>query len=97
MKRARIVGTGSYLPEKILQKILRCSSRIRQIGGFWKRLRLSDEQCFLNVHKYGNTSGATIPVAMDEAFRAGRVKEGDLVLLAAFGGGFTWGATLIRW
>ncbi|MCK5913451.1 MAG: 3-oxoacyl-ACP synthase, partial [Desulfuromusa sp.] len=50
-----------------------------------------------NVHKYGNTSGATIPIAIDEAYRQGLLKEGDLILSAAFGGGFTWGSALIRW
>ena len=61
------------------------------------RLKLTDEQCFINVSKYGNTSAATIPIAIDEAVRGGRLKEGDLLLMTAFGGGFTWGGTLVRW
>ena len=52
---------------------------------------------YINVDRFGNSSGATIPLALDEANRAGRLKEGDLVLLDAFGGGFTWAATLLRW
>lgn len=56
----------------------------------------SPEKVFINVEKYGNTSAATLGIALDEARREGRVKEGDLVLLTAFGGGFTWGAMIIE-
>ena len=56
----------------------------------------SPEKVFTNLEKYGNTSGATLGIALDEARREGRVKEGDLVLLTAFGGGFTWGATILE-
>lgn len=62
-----------------------------------KRLHLSDEQVFINVDFYGNTSGASIPIALDEVNRAGRLKAGDLVLFDAFGGGFTWASALVRW
>ncbi len=62
-----------------------------------KRLGLSDEQVYINVDRFGNTSGASIPIALDEANRAGRLKRGDMVLLDAFGGGFTWGSALVRW
>ena len=72
-------------------------ANIRILEATAKRLKLSDEQCFINVGKYGNTSAATIPIALDEACRADRVHEGDLLLFAAFGGGFTWGGTLVRW
>jgi 3-oxoacyl-[acyl-carrier-protein] synthase-3 len=51
----------------------------------------------MNIERYGNTSSASIPVALDEANRSGRLKRGDLILLDAFGGGFTWGAVMIRW
>ncbi|MFA7348950.1 MAG: 3-oxoacyl-[acyl-carrier-protein] synthase III C-terminal domain-containing protein, partial [Desulfurivibrionaceae bacterium] len=47
--------------------------------------------------KYGNTSAATVPIAMDEANREGRLQQGDLLLICTFGGGFTWGAALVRW
>ncbi|TYP00251.1 3-oxoacyl-[acyl-carrier-protein] synthase-3 [Geothermobacter ehrlichii] len=72
-------------------------ANIRILDAVAKRLGLGEDQVFVNVHKYGNTSGATIPVALDEANRQGMLKEGDLVLLDAFGGGFTWGSVLIRW
>jgi 3-oxoacyl-[acyl-carrier-protein] synthase-3 len=51
----------------------------------------------VNVDRVGNTSAASIPIALDEAHRSGRVKQGDVLLLNAFGGGFTWGAVLLRW
>jgi len=50
-----------------------------------------------NIQKYGNTTAASIPIALCEAWEAGKIKEGDLVCLAAFGSGFTWGSALIRW
>ncbi|MDA3903862.1 MAG: ketoacyl-ACP synthase III [Desulfuromusa sp.] len=72
-------------------------ANLRILEATTKRLGLTKEQSFINVHKYGNTSGATIPIAIDEAYRQGLLKEGDLILSAAFGGGFTWASTLIRW
>ncbi len=55
------------------------------------------EKVFLNIDKYGNTSSATIPIALDEAQKAGRLKPGDLILLCSFGTGVTWGSAIIRW
>ena len=72
-------------------------ANLRILEAVTKRLKLVDEQCFINVNRYGNTSGATIPVALDEIYRQGQFKDGDLILMAAFGGGFTWGASIIRW
>jgi len=62
-----------------------------------KRLELPREQVYINLNKYGNMSGASIPVALDEAVRAGRINKGDVVLLVGFGAGLTWGSTLLRW
>nr|WP_320051056.1 beta-ketoacyl-ACP synthase III [uncultured Desulfuromonas sp.] len=62
-----------------------------------KRLGLRDEQMYVNVDLCGNTSGASIPLALDEANRNGKLSEGDILVFDAFGGGFTWGATLVRW
>ena len=62
-----------------------------------KRLGLRDDQVWNNIQKYGNTTAASIPIALCEAWEAGKVKEGDLVCMAAFGSGFTWGSALIRW
>jgi 3-oxoacyl-[acyl-carrier-protein] synthase-3 len=62
-----------------------------------KRLGIPPERVVVNVDRVGNTSAASIPIALDEAHRSGRVKQGDVLLLNAFGGGFTWGAVLLRW
>lgn len=62
-----------------------------------KRLGLSDDKVYNNIQKYGNTTAASIPIALTEAWEKGLIKDGDLVCLAAFGSGFTWGASLIRW
>jgi 3-oxoacyl-[acyl-carrier-protein] synthase-3 len=62
-----------------------------------RRLELRDDQVFNNIMRYGNTTAASIPLALDQARHEGRVQAGDLVCLAAFGAGFTWGAALVRW
>ncbi|MFP4092840.1 MAG: 3-oxoacyl-ACP synthase III family protein [Cyclobacteriaceae bacterium] len=62
-----------------------------------KQLGLSDEQVYNNIMRYGNTTAASIPIAMSEAWEEGKIREGDLVCLAAFGSGFTWASALIRW
>ena len=62
-----------------------------------KRFELRPEQVFSNIQRYGNTTAASIPIALSEAVREGRLVRGDLVVLVAFGSGFTWGANLIRW
>ena len=62
-----------------------------------KKLRLSDEQVYNNIQQYGNTTAASIPIALCEAWEKGMIKDGDLVCLAAFGSGFTWASALLRW
>ena len=62
-----------------------------------KQLGLRDDQVFNNIERYGNTTAATIPIALDECVRAGRLRAGDLLALTAFGSGFQWGSCLIRW
>lgn len=62
-----------------------------------EKLHLSDKQVYNNIMRYGNTTAASIPIAMSEAWAEGRIKENDLVCLAAFGSGFTWASALIRW
>ncbi|OHB49358.1 MAG: 3-oxoacyl-ACP synthase [Planctomycetes bacterium GWF2_41_51] len=68
----------------------------RIIESVAKRLELADEKVFINIDKYGNTSAASIPIALDECMQQGRIKKGDIVLLVAFGGGLTWGANVIE-
>ena len=69
----------------------------RIIDASRERCNLSEEQVMINIQNYGNTTAGTIPIALDEAVYEERIEKGDLVLLAAFGGGFTWGSMLIRW
>ncbi len=73
------------------QANLRISQFIQQKFG------LTDNQVFNNIMKYGNTTAASIPIALTEAFQAGKIKDDDLVVLAAFGSGFTWASAIIRW
>ncbi|MBB2151054.1 3-oxoacyl-ACP synthase III family protein [Pedobacter gandavensis] len=73
------------------QANLRISQYVQQLLG------LSDDKVFNNIQKYGNTTAASVPIALCEAWEAGKIKEGDLVCLAAFGSGFTWASALIRW
>ncbi len=72
-------------------------ANIRIIEAIIDRLGLPRERAFVNVAKYGNTSAASIPIALDEACRSGVIKSGDHVLLVAFGAGLTWAATVVRW
>ncbi len=72
-------------------------ANLRIIQAVARRLGLSMERVMLNVERYGNTSAASIPIALDEAVRGGRVKPGDLLLFEAFGAGLTWGSVLVRW
>ena len=62
-----------------------------------KKFKLSDDQVFNTIQKYGNTTAASIPIALTEAWEEGKIKEGDTVVLAAFGSGFTWGSCIIKW
>ncbi len=69
----------------------------RIIDATAKRLNLPPEKVYVNIDRYGNTSAASIPIALHEMVQRGLLKEGQIVLLVAFGAGFTWGATVIRW
>src|SRR6195952_634134 len=62
-----------------------------------QKLQLTDEQVYNNIERYGNTTAASVPIALCEAWEKGKIKDGDLVCLAAFGSGFTWASALIRW
>ncbi|MEZ4859053.1 MAG: 3-oxoacyl-[acyl-carrier-protein] synthase III C-terminal domain-containing protein, partial [Flavobacteriaceae bacterium] len=62
-----------------------------------KKFNLTDDQVYNNIQHYGNTTAASIPIALTEAWEKGKIKEGDLVVLAAFGSGFTWGSVMMRW
>ena len=73
------------------QANLRISNFIQQ------KMQLPDDKVYNNIMRYGNTTAGSIPIAMSEAFEEGKIKEGDLICLAAFGSGFTWASALIRW
>jgi 3-oxoacyl-[acyl-carrier-protein] synthase-3 len=77
-----------FIPHQANRRILEATA---------KRLDLPMEKMVMNVSRVGNTSGASIPVALDELNRSGKLKRGDILLLDAFGAGFTWGSALIRW
>ena len=72
-------------------------ANIRIIEGVSKRLKIPMEKVYLTIEKYGNMSSATVPVALDEAVRDGTITKGKSVVLCAFGGGLTWGGSLLRW
>jgi 3-oxoacyl-[acyl-carrier-protein] synthase-3 len=69
----------------------------RIIDAVGSRLGIGDDRCYVNIERYGNTSAASIPIALDEAVRDGKIKSGDVVLMAAFGAGLTWAGSVVRW
>ena len=73
------------------QANLRISEYIRE------KLQLPEEKVFNNIQRYGNTTAASIPIALSEAVQAGKLQSGDLLCMAAFGSGFTWASALVRW
>ncbi len=85
------------IPKDKLDLLIPHQANSRIIEAIGRHFDLPIEKVFVNIHKFGNTSAATIPIALDEAVRTGRIKKGDIVLLVAFGAGFTWGAVLLRW
>jgi 3-oxoacyl-[acyl-carrier-protein] synthase-3 len=72
-------------------------ANLRIIQALAGLMKVPMEKVYINIDRYGNTSAGTIPLALDEAVREGRVRSGSLVLLPVFGGGLTWGAVLLRW
>ncbi|QIB26232.1 ketoacyl-ACP synthase III [Caloranaerobacter azorensis] len=72
-------------------------ANIRIIESARKRLKLAKDKVYINLNKYGNMSSASIPVALDEAIKAGKIRNGDNILLVGFGGGLTWGSCIIKW
>jgi len=94
---ANIALAANNMTVEDLDLFIPHQANIRILEATAKRLGLKDHQVYINVDRFGNTSAATIPLALDEANRAGRLKENDLILLDAFGGGFTWAAAMMRW
>jgi 3-oxoacyl-[acyl-carrier-protein] synthase-3 len=92
---AVLAATGHTTRDLALLVAHQANLRIAEM--MQKVLRLRDEQIYNNIMRYGNTTAATIPVALDECVRSGRLKPGDLVAMTAFGSGFLWGSALVRW
>jgi len=95
MARDALDSAGKSVSE--LDLLIPHQANLRIISATAKRLGIPMEKVFVNVNRYGNTSAASVPLALDEAKREGRISEGDLVELVTFGAGFTWGAAVIRW
>jgi len=91
----KVLEKTGVRPEEI-SLLIPHQANVRIINAIAERLKIPKEKVFINLDKYGNTSAASIPIALDEAVREGRVKRGDLVLMVAFGGGFTWGSCIVR-
>lgn len=92
---AVVLDKAGYSSED-LALLIPHQANIRIIEATAKRLGLPKEKVYVNIDRFGNTSSASVPLALSEARRTGRAKEGDLVLLVAFGAGFTWGSALVR-
>jgi 3-oxoacyl-[acyl-carrier-protein] synthase III len=93
--RAVLSATGERLENLNLLLAHQANLRIAEV--MQKDLGLSDNQVYNNIMRYGNTTAATIPIALDECVRAGRLQRGDLLVLTAFGSGFMWGSAAVRW
>ena len=90
-----LIATGYTADEIDLYVPHQANKRI--LDGIAKKLGVGPEKIVVTLEKHGNTSAASIPLALNDAFEAHRIKEGNLVLMEAMGGGFTWGAVLVRW
>ena len=77
-----------FIPHQANKRIIDAAS---------ERCGISSEKVLINIDRYGNTTAGTIPIAMDEAVEKNQIKDGDYILLASFGAGFTWGSILIKW
>ncbi|HEU5041225.1 MAG TPA: beta-ketoacyl-ACP synthase III [Gemmatimonadales bacterium] len=93
--RAVLATTGHTTADLTLLVPHQANLRISEM--MQRALGLRDDQVYNNIQHYGNTTAATIPIALDECVRAGRVRSGDLVVMTAFGSGFLWGSAAVRW
>ena len=89
--------TANKLETKDINLLIPHQANLRISQFIQQKLSLREDQVFNNIDRYGNTTAASIPIALCEAWEQGKIKEGDLVCLAAFGSGFTWGSALLRW
>ena len=85
------------LTKKDIKLLVPHQANLRISQFIQRKFQLNDNQVYNNIMKYGNTTAASIPIALAEAYQDGHIKKNDIILLAAFGSGFTWGSALIRW
>src|SRR2546428_1266232 len=88
---------ANRIPPADIKLLVPHQANLRIIEMVQKATGLREDQVYTNIQKYGNTTAASIPIALDEALAEGRLKQGDLLVLTAFGSGFTWGSAAIRW
>jgi 3-oxoacyl-[acyl-carrier-protein] synthase III len=88
---------ASGLTAKDVDLFLPHQANIRIIDAATERLQFPEERVYVNIQNYGNTSGGSIPLALDEAHRSGKIKKGDIVLFVGFGAGLTWASTVLKW
>ena len=96
-KASNVVLKKAGLTSKDIDLLIPHLANIRIIDSALKNLDIKKEKVFVNLEKYGNTSAASIPIALDEALSQKRIKKGDNILLVAFGAGLTWGGVLLKW
>lgn len=89
--------TANQLTERDISLLIPHQANLRISQYVQQQLGLNDDQVFNNIQRYGNTTAASVPIALCEAWEAGKIQSGDLICLAAFGSGFTWASALIRW
>lgn len=97
---AEVINEGleaNHLQVSDINMLIPHQANLRIAQFIQKKFQLEDHQVFNNIQKYGNTTAASIPIALTEAWEQGKIKSGDLVVLAAFGSGFTWGSALLYW
>jgi len=93
---AAMVFEKTGISAKEIDMLIPHQANIRIIESTANRINIPLEKVYINIHEYGNTSAASIPIALDEAIRGGRIKPGNKVLMVAFGGGFTWGSAIVE-
>lgn len=96
-KAAAIAIERAGLTTDDISLVIPHQANLRIIEAMIKRTRISMDKVYLNIDKYGNTSSASVPLALDEVNRQGRIKPGDNILMVAFGGGLIWGSTVVKW
>ncbi|MDK9698777.1 MAG: ketoacyl-ACP synthase III [bacterium] len=98
MEDSAVIGLErAGIPLDQVDLLIPHQANIRIIEATQKRLKLPNEKVYINLDRYGNTSAASVPIALDEAIELGRVKRGDIVVFVAFGGGFTWGSAIVKY